>query len=176
MTDHASEQWDLVDRERARGDALAAELAARTGTALSLTKQFDGLRSRIAALEAALQFIADGHCKRAGAWSPESIAGTVLRVETPIEALDHPIGEGVTAESFTLETEVDPGVAHDACRYLAPTGGVCNKCGFPAPETPAQATKLMPCWCPYCGEPHSPDIHEESRATRTTAKISSESK
>ena len=28
------------------------------------------------------------------------------------------------------ETPVDSGVPHDGCRYLAPTGGVCNKCGF----------------------------------------------
>jgi hypothetical protein len=43
--------------------------------------------------------------------------------------------------------------------------------GCSVPETAVQATKLTPCWCPYCGEPHSPDVHEESRATRTTSKI-----
>lgn len=28
------------------------------------------------------------------------------------------------------ETACDAGVAHPGCRYLCPTGGACNKCGY----------------------------------------------
>lgn len=45
-------------------DALAAELAERTETALSLTNGFDGLRTRIAALEATLRSMVN-------AWEPD---------------------------------------------------------------------------------------------------------
>lgn len=33
-----------------------------------------------------------------------------------------------------LNSRVDPGVSHPNCRYLAPTGGPCNKCGW-SPST-----------------------------------------
>lgn len=29
-----------------------------------------------------------------------------------------------------------------------------------AVETACESPKLMPCWCPYCGEPHSPAVRE----------------
>lgn len=106
---------------------LIAELAAYKANARSadaLEEQFERKDARIAALEAALQFISDGHCKRAGAWSPESIAGTALRIDTP-------------PCKYCGRRPVTVCTDERMC---------CPRCDHSAPETPAE-----PADCGGCG-------------------------
>lgn len=58
-------------------------------------------------------------------------------------------------ERTALETLVDlkdPHNAHHPDRLKGP--------GLTAPETGTEPVKWIPCWCPYCGEPHSPAVRE----------------
>lgn len=43
---------------------------------------------------------------------------------------------------------------------------------IPSGPGPMQAQHPMPCWCPYCGEPHSPAVRETAKPVATDAQDS----
>lgn len=122
----AIEGPNLLDEAADRIAALEAERTEHAGLMIEATRQIDGfneevpkLLARIAQLEAAgndLRASLVGMCHINNVM-PDSVADRVKRFDALFELPQS-------------ETPADPGISHDGCRYLAPTGGVCNKCGF----------------------------------------------